>query len=102
MRFNLAAKSSIAIVLLSINVDSESIKLRVIDIVIIDSLISCKSWFDSFIFLLIVDSSIAEVLTTISCFLNIFLFNNCYFHIYNKNSASDASLVIYSLFWMLY
>ena len=43
MRFNSVAESSIAIVLLSINIDLESIKLRVIDIVIIDSLISYKS-----------------------------------------------------------
>ena len=43
MRFNSAAKFSIVIVLLSINIDSELIKLRVIDIAIIDSLISYKS-----------------------------------------------------------
>ena len=102
MRFNLAAEFSIAIVLLSINVDLESIKLRVIDIAVIDSLISCKSWFDDFIFLLIVSSSMTEVFTAVRCFLNIFLFNNHCFHIYNKNSASNALLVIYSLFWMLY
>ena len=43
MRFNSSAESSIVIVLLSIDVDLELIKLRVIDIAIIDSLISCKS-----------------------------------------------------------
>ena len=102
MRFNSAIKFSITIVLLSIDVDSESIKLRVIDIAVIDSLISYKSWFNNFIFLLIISSSITEILTAVSCFLNIFLLNNCCFHIYNKNSASNALLVVYSLFWMLY
>ena len=43
MRFNLTAKSSIAIVLLSINVDLKLIRLIVIDIVLINSLISCNS-----------------------------------------------------------
>ena len=98
MRFNSVAESSIAIVLSSINVDSELIKLRVIDIAIIDSLISYKNWFDDFIFLLIVSSSIVKVLTAVSWFLNIFLLNNCCFYIYNKNSASNALLVVYSFF----
>ena len=43
IRFNSAAEFNIAIVLLSIDIDSKLIKLRVIDIVIIDSLTSCKS-----------------------------------------------------------
>ena len=102
MRFNSVIEFSIAVVLSSIDVDSELIKLRVIDIAIIDSLISYKSWFNDFIFLLIINSSMTEVLTVTSYFLNIFLLNNCCFHIYNKNSTSDTLLVIYSFFWMLY
>ena len=43
MRFNSAAESSIAIVLLSIDADSELTRLIVIDIVLIDSLMSCNS-----------------------------------------------------------
>ena len=80
MRFNLAIKSSIVIVLLSINADSELTRLIVIDIVLIDSLMSYNSWFNNFDFLLIVSSSITEVLTAIRCFLNIFLINNHCFH----------------------
>ena len=80
IRFNLAVKSSIVIILLSINVDSELIRLIVIDIVLIDSLMSYNSWFDDFNFLLIVNNSITEVLTIIRCFLNIFLINNYCFH----------------------
>ena len=43
MRFNLAVKSSITIVLLSIDTDLELTRLIVIDIVLIDSLMSCNS-----------------------------------------------------------
>ena len=43
IRFNLTVEFSITVVLLSIDIDSKSIKLRVIDIAIIDSLISYKS-----------------------------------------------------------
>ena len=80
MRFNSAVKSSIAVVLLSIDADSELTRLIVIDIVLIDSLMSCNSWFNNFDFLLTVNSSMTEVLTIIRCFLNIFLINNHCFY----------------------
>ena len=80
MRFNLAVEFSITIVLLSINIDSELTRLIVIDIVLINSLMSCNSWFNNFDFLLIIDNSITEVLTAVRCFLNIFLINNYCFH----------------------
>ena len=81
MRFNLAIKSSIAIVLLSINVDLKLTRLIVIDIVLIDSLMSYNSWFNNFDFLLIVNSSMIKIFTAVRCFLNIFLINNYCFHI---------------------
>ena len=43
MRFNSVVESSIAVVLSSIDVDLKLIKLRVIDIAVIDSLIFHKS-----------------------------------------------------------
>ena len=43
MRFNLVTKSSIAIVLLSINADPELTRLIVIDIILINSLMSYNS-----------------------------------------------------------
>ena len=80
MRFNLAVKFSIVIVLLSIDADSELTRLIVIDIVLIDSLMSCNSWFNDFDFLLIISDSMIKVFTAARCFLNIFLINNCCFH----------------------
>ena len=80
IRFNSATKSSIAIVLLSINVDLKLTRLIVIDIVLIDSLMSHNSWFNNFNFLLIISSSITEVLTVARCFLNIFLINDYHFY----------------------
>ena len=80
MRFNLVTESSIAVVLSSIDIDSELTRLIVIDIVLIDSLMSYNSWFDDFNFLLIISSSMIKVSTAMRCFLNIFLINNHHFH----------------------
>ena len=43
MRFNLTAKFNIAVVLLSINIDLDLINLIIINITIIDFLISCNN-----------------------------------------------------------